>query len=133
MPAEQQPNRLFSSAFKWMNRRDGGKELRICREITVLAGCRMASAQLLPLAHQVADLPHEGLVLVDDRARRLVVLVKAGRAHDGLELFDRLLAVRDARLETVDALLPGIARFLVTARARLNALAFFVGDRRQLR
>src|SRR5688572_9589711 len=114
-----------------MSRRFGEKELRICRKITVSSDGKpraaLLSVERFPLTHQVSDFPHERLMLVDDRARRLVIFIEAGSAHDRLHIFDRLLAVRDACLEIDDALLPGIARFLVAARARFNPLAFFVG------
>jgi hypothetical protein len=67
-----------------------------------------------PLAHQIAHFPHQGLMTVDDRLCRLVVLVEARRGHRLLEVFDRLLAVGNPALQFVDPLAAGVGRFSFT-------------------
>src|SRR5260370_11290439 len=72
--------------------------------------------QRLPLAHEVADLPHELLVLL----RRLLgpgpVVVEAGGGywrlgglHRLLLLRDPLLEIEEARLQALQVALPGLA------------------------
>src|SRR5437762_2095587 len=45
------------------------------------AGCFELLLELLPPVHEVAELPHQRLVLIEGRLGRVVVLVEAGRAH----------------------------------------------------
>ena len=75
-----------------------------------------------PLVHEVANLPHQILVSVDEGLRCSAILVKPGRRHLLLELADRGFGFGDPRLERVDPLLPRLqlARFL--ARVRVDAL-----------
>src|SRR5690606_11863087 len=83
--------------------------------------------QRFPLAHEVADLPHERLVAIDGGLRRLAVVVEPGRGHGLLELLDLGLARGDARLEIGNALLQRFGRALLLAPlglCRLPLLSF---------
>ena len=66
--------------------------------VTTLAGRLLSSfeqlVQVFPLVHQVADLPHQGLVAIDDRLRGVAVVVEAGAAIAGLESLIACLARR---------------------------------------
>ena len=68
-----------------------------------------------PLAHEVADLPHQGLVPVDHRLGGVAVFVEAGRRHGRLDLLDLAFAFGYPPLELADALLPGRLRALEAA------------------
>ena len=88
--------------------------------------------QRFPLAHQVPDFPHQRLVPVDHRFSRFMVIVKTCRRHHAFDLFDFGLALRDARLEFLDALAADILGL-----AHLPGLGFepllFVEGRSRLR
>src|SRR5207245_1679289 len=74
------------------------------RGTTRLAGRGAAARlQLFPWMHQVADLPHQRLVAIDERLGGGAILVETGRGHRRLDVADRALALGDARLEIVDA------------------------------
>ena len=79
-----------------------------------------------PLVHQVPDLPHQGLMAVDDRLGRLVVLVEARGRHRGFELLDARLGLCDSGLELLDPPLPGFG-LLLDASGLLRP-AFFLSS-----
>src|SRR5262245_4291913 len=83
--------------------------------------------------HQVADLPHQGLVLVDKGLRLGAILVEAGRRHRLLELLDRLLGLRDFALHDVDLRLFGLRRTLFLARLGVEAFFLLARNGRRLR
>jgi len=55
--------------------------------------------------HQIADLPHEGLMLVDDRLGVLMVVIEPRSRHRRLDIANRLFPLGNAALKIVDALL----------------------------
>src|SRR5687767_56236 len=76
-----------------------------------------------PLADEVAHLPHQRLVPVDQLLRRIAVVIEAGRGHRRLELLDARLALGNAGLEIGDALLQGFGRALLFLSLRFEPLA----------
>src|SRR5262249_27391127 len=70
--------------------------------------------QGLPFVHQVAHLPHQGLVAIDDRLGGLMVLVEAGSGHGGLELLDAGFRLGDPGLELLNPPLAGLRLFPCT-------------------
>ena len=52
--------------------------------------------------HQIAELPHERLMAIDQRLSLFAVVVKPGRRHGGFDFFHRLLAIGDPRFEIRD-------------------------------
>src|SRR5215471_17345885 len=69
-----------------------------------------------PLAHEIADLPHEGLMAIARLLRGDVIVVEALPRHRRFELLDLRFALRDARFEFGDARFQR-ADFLVLAAA----------------
>ncbi len=59
----------------------------------------MDLCKLFPVMHELAELPHQGLVAVDERLRLVPIVIKAGGRHRRLDLFHRLLVLGDAGLE----------------------------------
>jgi hypothetical protein len=55
--------------------------------------------QGFPLGYQVADLPHQGLMAIDDLFRAFPVIVEAVARHPGLELFDQRFPFGNPTLE----------------------------------
>ena len=49
--------------------------------------------------HQVAELPHERLMAIDQRLGLFAIVIEAGRRHGGFDFFHRLLAIGDPRFE----------------------------------
>ena len=84
--------------------------------------------KLFPLMHEVPDLPHQRLVLVDNGFCSFVIVVEPGRRHGGFDLLDGLFAIRDARLQVVDSLPPGIERLPGLPRLGLLTLALVVDN-----
>src|SRR5262245_20972708 len=64
--------------------------------------------QHLPLAEQLADLPHQRLVLVDQRLAAIGAGVERGIGHAALEVLDGAFGVADAALELRDARFEGL-------------------------
>jgi len=85
-----------------------------------------AGLQLFPLMHEVADLPHQGLMAVDERLRGGPIVVEAGRCHCCFDLPDRLLAFGNARFEVVDARAAGVDGARVLAGFGVGALFFLM-------
>jgi hypothetical protein len=83
--------------------------------------------QSLPLAHQVADFPHERLVLVDELLRGVAVLVEPRSGHRGFELLDPGFPLGDASLEVPDTLLKSFDRSLLLLAFRIELLPLFPG------
>ena len=81
--------------------------------------------QQFPLMHQVADLPHQSLVTIDQRLGGRAIVVETRRGHRLLELADRRFAFGDARLELIDALLVGLRLALTLARFGVEAFLVF--------
>src|SRR5262249_34559183 len=75
-----------------------------------------------PTVHQVADLPHQGLVPVDGGLRGFAVFVEARRRHRLLDLADGKLALGDFRLQFLDLGAPSLIRSLTPARLGVGAL-----------
>jgi hypothetical protein len=76
--------------------------------------------------HQVADLPHQRLVAVEDRLRRGSVVVEAGGGHRLFELLNLGFGLGDSRFERGEAITPGLYRLLLFARLGVDAFFFFV-------
>src|SRR6185503_19565987 len=76
--------------------------------------------------HQIPDLPHEGLMLVDDRLRGGAILVEPGRGHLQLDFADGRLGFRDARLQRLDPLLPRLQLAGLFPRFGVDSLFFLV-------
>src|SRR5215207_4144406 len=55
--------------------------------------------QAFPLVHQLADLPHQRLVAINDRLSGVPLLVEPGRSHRRFELGDRALPIGNAGFE----------------------------------
>ena len=53
--------------------------------------------------HQIADLPHQCLMAIDDRLCGSSVVVEARRRHRPLDLADGALAVGDLGFELIDS------------------------------
>ena len=82
--------------------------------------------QFFPLVHQVADLPHQRLVAVEDRLRGGPVVVEAGGGHRLFELLDRGFGFGNSRFERGEAIAAGLYRFLLFPRLGVDAFLFFV-------
>ena len=59
--------------------------------------------EFLPLMHQIADLPHQRLVAVDDGLGRGAVVIEAGGGHGLFDIADLLLGRGDPGLEILDS------------------------------
>src|SRR3954471_10182721 len=81
--------------------------------------------------HEVAALPHQGLVTIDYRLRAGAVFVEAGRRHLLFDFADGGLGLGDARLEGGDARLTAAGRFLFLARLGVDAFFLVVRDARR--
>ena len=79
--------------------------------------------------HQIPDLPHEGLMLVDDRLRGGAIFVEPGRRHLLLDFADGRFGFRDARLQRLDPLLSRLQLARLFPRLGVDALFFFVWRR----
>jgi hypothetical protein len=75
--------------------------------------------------HEVADLPHQSLMLRGRALGRLPVVIKAGRGHGGLEVADALLALGDTGFEVRDAALPFVLRAAFLSGVCLGAFLIF--------
>ena len=75
--------------------------------------------------HEVADLPHQRLVTIDQRLGSGAIVVEARRAHGLFELADRGFAFGDARFELIDALLVGLRGALTLPRFGVAAFLLF--------
>src|SRR5262245_13361356 len=53
--------------------------------------------------HQIANLPHQRLMLIDDRLRGAAVVVETWSRHLRLDLTDGLLGLSNTRFEILDA------------------------------
>jgi hypothetical protein len=76
--------------------------------------------------HEVADLPHEALVAIDDRLGTGAILVKAGRGHLLLDLTDCRFGLGDAGFERRDPRLARPRGLLFPTRFGIDALLFVV-------
>ncbi len=76
--------------------------------------------------HQVAELPHERLVAIDDRLGLVAVVIEPGSRHGGLDISHGLLALGDARLEVGNRLLPPFRRLIALFLLRRGPLARFM-------
>ena len=79
-----------------------------------------------PLPHQVSHFPHQGLMSIDYRLGRLVVVVEAGGGHLRLDLLDLGLFFRDACLELFDATTTHVLCLALLARLGLLALSVLI-------
>jgi hypothetical protein len=86
--------------------------------------------KLFPLIHEIADLPHERLVAIDDWLGGRAVIIEARRGHRLLQLPDRSLTFRDARLEIVDAGAMRLLFALPLAYLSIGPLLLFARRRR---
>jgi hypothetical protein len=78
--------------------------------------------EFFPLIHEVADLPHQGLVAVDHRLGAGAIFVEAGSRHLLLDLPDCRFRVGDARFERGD---PGLPRARAFCFLRASASTRF--------
>jgi hypothetical protein len=78
--------------------------------------------QGLPLGHQVADFPHQGLVPIARLLRGSTILIEAWRRHRPFELLDLSFALGDPTFEVGDALLQRVLRLLLFSALGLFAL-----------
>jgi len=76
--------------------------------------------------HQIADFPHQRLVLVDDRLDGLAILIEAGLGHPRFDRANRRLAFLDPRFELIDPLLPRLQLARALPRLGIDALLSFV-------
>ena len=76
--------------------------------------------------HELAELPHEGLMTINQRLGLIAVLVEPGGRHRRLDLLHRLLALGDSRFEVRDAGLGVLRRLLAFTLLRRLALALCV-------
>src|ERR671918_2848465 len=81
----------------------------------------------LPLVHQIADLPHEGLMAVDNRLGGRAIVVEAGSRHRLLQFPDRGFALGDSRFEVIDTRTMSLQRALPLARLGIGFLLLFMG------
>jgi len=79
--------------------------------------------QGFPLGYQVADLPHQGLMAIDDLLRAFPVIVEASAGHPGFELFDQRFPFGNPTLEVGNPLLKGLGLAVPFAPLGLLLLA----------
>src|SRR6185436_1539131 len=75
--------------------------------------------------HQVADLPHERLMTIDDRLSCGAVLIEPRGRHRLLDLADGLLGLGNACFELFDLGLAGLLGAGRAPRFRIGPLLFF--------
>jgi hypothetical protein len=80
------------------------------------------------LVHELAELPHQGLVAVDEGLRLVAIVVKTGRRHGGLDLLHGLLALCDLRFEIGDLRLDLFRALIALALIGLQSLALGMID-----
>src|SRR5688572_23884899 len=80
--------------------------------------------------HELAELPHQGLMAIDERLGLVAIVVETGRRHRRLDLLHRLLVLCDLRFEVGDLRLDFLRALLALALLGLLALALFVIGRR---
>lgn len=83
----------------------------------------------LPLVHEVADLPHQGLVLGRDGRGGRPVVVETRLGHPGFEVPDPLLPFRNPAFQVLDPTIPGGRRPALPGLLGLGLLAFLPGVR----
>ena len=93
-------------------------------------GAERRGLQLFPLVHQVADLPHERLMAVDDRLGRGAVVVETRGGHRLFDLADRRFGLGDPRFEPIDLRAPRL--FGARASPRLGVRAFLLATSTQM-
>jgi hypothetical protein len=76
--------------------------------------------------HEVADLPHEALVAIDDRLGTGAILVKTGRGHLLLDLADCRFGLGDPGFERRDPRLASPRGLLFLSRFGVDAFLFVV-------
>jgi hypothetical protein len=76
--------------------------------------------------HEVADLPHEALVPIDDRLGTGAILIKAGCGHLLLDLADCRFGLGDAGFEGGDPRLARPRGLLFFSRFGVDAFLFVV-------
>ena len=81
--------------------------------------------QRFPLGYQVADLPHQGLMAIDDLLRAFPVIVEASAGHPGFELFDQRFPFGNPTLEVGNPLLKGLCLAVLLAALGFLLLASF--------
>src|SRR5688572_25682450 len=118
--------------------------LRLCNFSSLFGGCRGRGLRFgspligagrgmlggvflerLPLAHQVADLPHQRLVLVDELLRGVAVVIEPRGGHRRLEFLDPGFAVGDPCFQLGDTLLQRLRGALLLLALHIEALAVF--------
>jgi hypothetical protein len=77
----------------------------------------------LPLCHQIADLPHQCLVAIDDLLGRVTVVVEPGLRDGRFERLDLAFALRDPPLEVGNPALKRLGLALLLAALGFEALA----------
>jgi len=90
--------------------------------MTDLSVGRLARLELFPAVHQIAHFPHERLMAVDHRLRRLPVFIEPGRRHRLLDVLDRVLAGRNLGLELFDSRPPRLLSLLRLASLGVGSL-----------
>jgi len=82
--------------------------------------------QFFPLVHQVANLPHQRLVAVENRLGGGPVVVETGGGHRLFEFLDRGFGFGNSRFERGDAIEAGLYRFLLFPRLGVDTFLFLV-------
>src|SRR6266481_4285962 len=82
--------------------------------------------QFFPLSNEVTDLPHQRLMLVDDRLRGEAVAVKAGSRHLLLDVANGSFARSNARFELTDFRAPRLVGPCAPAEVGIGALLILV-------
>src|SRR3954465_11085519 len=80
-----------------------------------------------PLLHEVACLPHEGLVTIDNGLRCDAVFVEAWRGHLLFQLANRGFRLGNSRFQRVDPLLPRLELARLLSRLGVGPLLLLVG------
>ena len=90
-----------------------------------LPGCQVVGGlKHFPLMHQIADLPHQRLMLVDDRLGPGAILIEARRRHLLFDGSDGRFTLRDPRLELFDPVPARLDVARALARVGVRPLSF---------
>src|SRR5262245_30907625 len=81
--------------------------------------------QGLPLRHQVANFPHQGLMTIDHLFGGITIFIEAGSRHRRLQLLDQSLTLSDPAFEVRDPLSQRVLRSLLFPAFGLEPLTGF--------